>query len=74
LIDSQEADFDLFKIIKCTNLDIKDTACLDIVYILQHSTSCPTAKSTQTAMVNALEMDFLPHPTGEYGNRTRASA
>ena len=55
---------------KHTNLDIKDSACLHIVHILQHPTSRPTTKSTQTAMVNAPKKNFLPLPVGRYGKST----
>jgi len=47
------ADFALFKLSKPTNLDIKDAACLHIVHILQHPTSDPPTKSSQSTMVNA---------------------
>ena len=40
--DSQNMDFALYKLFKCTNLDIKDTASLQIVHILQYPTSRPT--------------------------------
>jgi len=51
---------------KHTNLDIKDAACLHIVQILQYPTSCPTTKSIQTTIVNALKKNFSPHPVGKY--------
>jgi len=54
--------------IKCTNLDIKDAACLHIFHILQNPTSRPTRKSTQTAMVNAPKKKISPLPGGKYGN------
>jgi len=55
---------------KHTNFDIKDAACLHIVHNLQHPTSCPTTKSTQTTMVNAPKHEFLPLPAGRYAKLT----
>jgi hypothetical protein len=57
---------------KRTNLDIKDAACLHIVYILQHPTSRRT-KSTQTTMVNAPKKNFSPLPAGRYSKSTKCS-
>ena len=39
--DGQNTEFSLFKVIKHTNLDMKDATCLDMVHILQHPTSLP---------------------------------
>jgi len=72
-IDSQKRDFAFFKMSKRTNLDIKDAACLHIVKNLQHRTSRPTTKSTQTTMVNAPKMNFSPLPAGRYGKSTKPS-
>jgi len=72
-IDSQKADFALFKVIKHTNLDINEAACLHIVHILQHQTSHPTTKSPQTAMVNALNKNFSPVPVGQDCKSTKWS-
>jgi len=58
---------------KHMNLDIKDSACLHIVHILQHPTSCRTIKSTQTAIVNAPKKNFLPLPADRYGKSTKRS-
>jgi len=58
---------------KRTNLDMKDAACLHIVHNLQHPTSCPTTKSTQTTMVNAPKKNFSPLPAGRYGKSTKRS-
>jgi len=58
---------------KRTNLDIKDAACLHIVHNLQHPTSRPTTKSTQTRMVNAPKKNYLPLPAGRYGKSTKWS-
>jgi len=58
---------------KRTNLDIKDAACLHIVHNLQHPTSRPTTKSTQTTMVNAPKKNFSPLPAGRYGKSTKRS-
>jgi len=58
---------------KRTNLDIKDAACLHIVYNLQHPTSRLTTKSTQTTMVNAPTKNFSPLPAGRYGKSTKRS-
>ena len=48
----------MFKLIKCTNLDIEDTACLHIIHILQHPTSHPTTWSTHSTIVNAPNKTF----------------
>jgi len=58
---------------KRTNLDIKDAACLHIVHNLQHPTSHPTTKSTQTTMVNAPKKNFSPLPAGRDGKSTKRS-
>jgi len=60
-------------LIKRTNLDIKDADCLHVVQILQHPTSRPTTKSTQTTMVNALKKNFSPLPASNYGKSTNRS-
>ena len=70
---SQNADFALFKLIKCTNHDTKDTACLLIVHIFQHWTSHPSTNSTQSTMVNALKKNFSPLSVGKYGKSTQPS-
>jgi len=71
--DNPKADFVLFKLMKCTNLDIKDTAYLHVVHILQHPTSHPTTKSTRHAMVNDPKKNFPPLPAGKYGKSTNRS-
>jgi len=58
---------------KRTNLDIKDTACLYIVHILQHPTSHPTTNSTKTTMVQTLKKNVSLFPAGIYGKSTRRS-
>jgi len=55
------------------NLDIKDSACLHVVHILQHPTSRPTTRSTHDTMVNAQKMNFSPLPEGKYGKSTKKS-
>jgi hypothetical protein len=72
LIDGQKSGFALYKMSKRTNLDIKDTACLQIVHILQHPTSHPT-KSTQTTMVNTPKKNCSPLPVVRYGKSTKRS-
>jgi len=59
--------------IKPTNLDIKDTACLHVVHILQHPTFRPTPRSTQDTMVKAPEKNLSPLPAGKYGKSTKHS-
>jgi len=56
-----------------TNLDIKNAACLNIVHILQHPTSPPTTKSTQSTVVKAVKKSFLQLPAGKYGKSTKQS-
>jgi len=58
---------------KHSNLDIKDTARLHIVQDLQHATSHPTTKSTQTTMVNALKKKFSLLAAEQYRNSTERS-
>jgi hypothetical protein len=72
-IDSHKPDLVAFKMILLTNLDIKDAACLHTALILQHPTSRPTTKSTQTTMVNAPKKNFSPLPAGKYGKSTKRS-
>jgi hypothetical protein len=71
--DGQNADFALFELIKRTNLDIKDWACLHVVHILQHPTSRPTTRSTHDTMVNAPKKNFSPLPPGIYRKSTKHS-
>jgi hypothetical protein len=61
-------------LIKHTNLDIKDSACLHVVHILQHPTSCPTRRSTHNTKVNALRKSFSPLPAGRYGKSSNKSS
>jgi len=72
-IVSQNAHLALFKLIQCTNLDIKDTSCLHIVHILQHPTSCPKTKSRQTTMVITLRKNFSPLPVGKSDKSRKCS-
>jgi len=58
---------------KYTNLDNKNKACLHLVHLLPHQTSCPTTKSTLPTMVNALIQNFSPHLAGKYGKATKQS-
>ena len=55
------------------NLDIKDSACLHVVHILQHPTSHQTTRSTQDTMVNAPNRNLSPLPAGKYGKSTNKS-
>jgi hypothetical protein len=66
--------FWLLELIKHTNLDIKDSACLHVVHILQHPTSCPTRRSTHNTKVNALRKSFSPLPAGRYGKSSNKSS
>jgi len=58
---------------KRIKLDIKDAACVHFVHNWQHPTSCPTTKSTQTAMVNAPQKNFSPLTEGIYAKSTKWS-
>jgi hypothetical protein len=58
---------------KHTNRSIKDIACIYTVRILQHPTFRPTPNSTQTTMVNALDMHFSPLSASVYGTSTNWS-
>jgi hypothetical protein len=58
-MDRQKGDYTLFKMRKRTNRDIKYAGFLNIVHILQHQTSCPTAKSAQTTIVSTAKWNFL---------------
>jgi len=44
--DGQNTECTLFTLIKHTNFDIKDTACLNMVHILQHRTSLQITVNT----------------------------
>ena len=68
--DRQNAEIGWILLIKHTNGDIKDAACLHIVHILQHSTSHPSKQWTQTTMVNPPKSIFWPHLVGKYGIST----
>ena len=70
---SQNANGAMFKIIDRTNRVIQHAACLQNVHILKYQTSCPTAKSARTTMVNALNKNFLRLPEGKFGNSTKIS-
>jgi len=65
--------FHCLRSVNITNLDIKDAACLHIVHNLQHPTSRPTTKSTQTTTVNAPQTDCSTLPVGQYGKSTQRS-
>jgi len=41
--------------------------------MLQHPTSCPTTKSTETTMVNAAKKNFSPLPASKYSKSTNHS-
>jgi len=71
--DNQSADFAVLELIKCTNLDIKDSACLHVVHLLQHSTSRPATRSTDDTVVNALKKNSSPLLAGKYGKSTKQS-
>jgi len=58
---------------KCTNLDIKDAPCLNIVNNWQYPTHRPTTDSTQTTMVNAPKKSFSPLLPGKYGKSSKPS-
>jgi hypothetical protein len=58
---------------KRTNLDINDVACLHIVNNLEHPTSCPTTKSTQTSIVNAPKQHISHFLAGRYGKLAKWS-
>jgi hypothetical protein len=73
LNDGQTTDFALFELIKRTNLDIKGSACLHVVHIFQQPTSCPTTRSTNDTMVNALKKNFTPLPVDIYSKSTEQS-
>jgi len=59
--------------IKHTNFDIKDAACLHIVHISQQPSSRPTTKSTQPSLVNAPTKNLSPLPAGKCGKSTKGS-
>jgi len=71
--DGQNADFALFQLIKRTNPDIQDAACLHVVHMLQHPTSRPTTRWTHDTMVNDLKNYFSPLLAGKYGKLTKQS-
>jgi len=67
----QNSDFALFELIKRTNLDVKDSACLLVVNILQQTTSRPTTSSKHNTMVNTPKKNFSPLPVGKYSKSTQ---
>jgi len=71
--DGQNTDFAVFKLIMCTNLDLKHAACLHMVYILQHPTSHPTRNSTRGRMVNVPTTNLATHPVSQYCKSTKCS-
>jgi len=58
---------------KCTNLDLKDAACLCIVRNLQHPTCRPTTYSMQLMMVNPLKKNFSRLPASRHCKSTKQS-
>jgi len=70
--DGHDIYFALLELMKCTNLDTKDSACLHVVHILQHPTSCPTIRSTHDTMVNALIKNLLQFWQAHMANRPRS--
>jgi len=66
-------DFALFELIKRTNLDKMDSACLPVVHILQHPTSHRTTRSTHDTLVNAPKKNFSPLLAGKEGKSTKKS-
>jgi len=70
--DGQNADFTLFELIKCTNLDLKDSACLHVLHMVQHPTSGPTTRSTHVTMVNTPKKNFLHFRRGNMANHQRS--
>jgi len=61
----------MFELIKRMNLDIKDSACLHVVHILQHPTSRPTTRSTHNTMINTPKKNISPLVAGKYGKSTK---
>jgi len=59
--------------IKPTNIDIQDAACLHVVHILQHPTSRLTPSSTKDTKVNATKKNHSPLLVGKYGKSTKQS-
>jgi len=68
--DGQNPDVVLFQLIKRTNLDKKDAACLVVVHMLQHPRSRPTTKSTQDKTVKVAKRNFSPEPESKDGKLT----
>jgi len=58
---------------KATNLDMKDAACLHVVHISRHLTSCPTTRSTHDAIVDAPKKNLSPPLAGKNGKSTKKS-
>jgi len=52
---------------KCTSLDIQDTASIVMVHSLQHSTSCSTTYSKPNAVVNTLKQNHTLLLAANYG-------
>jgi len=69
--DGQNTHFALFKLIKHTNFNLKDAACLLVGHILQHRTSRPSTKWTQNTMVNEPKKHLSPLPAGKHCKSTQ---
>jgi hypothetical protein len=63
----------LFELIKPTNLDIKDAACLHVVNFLQHPISRLTTRSTKDTLVNVPKKNLSPLPGGKCGKSMKHS-
>jgi len=72
-MDSQNAEFAMFRLINHAICDISDAACFRIIHIMYHPTSSDTTKSTQTTQVNAPKKDFSPLLAGKCGNSIKNS-
>jgi hypothetical protein len=66
-------DFAVFKLIKRTNLDLEEAACLHVVHFLQHPALQPTSRSTQDSLFNAAKKKLWPLLAGNYATLTKQS-
>jgi hypothetical protein len=68
--DSQNGDLALFKLIKQTNINRKDAACLCVV-ITQHPASHPSINSTHNKIFSPTYNYLSPLPVGINGKSTQ---
>jgi steroid 5-alpha reductase family enzyme len=72
-IHSQSSDYAWLKLIQHIYLDIKHSACLHVVYIMQYATFRPTTISIQETIVNAPKKKCSQLLVATYNKSTKGS-